>query len=103
MRDVGDAAFERDVLGAAVPVVVDFWAPWCRPCERVTATLRELEREHPDLEFVRVNADESPVVAARHRILALPTVLVLNRGEERARVVGARGRDAYVAALTAVR
>jgi thioredoxin 1 len=103
MRELDDTSFELELRRADRPLVVDFWAPWCRPCDRVTAMLEELEREQPGAEFVRVDADRSPVTAARHGVLALPTVLVFAAGEERARVAGAGTKADYVAALNAVR
>jgi thioredoxin 1 len=97
---VTDATFADDVLAAPVPVLVDFWAPWCKPCEAVEPHLRTLAEEHGErLRLVRMNVDENLVVPGRLGVLALPTVILFAGGEERARVVGAQPRLRYEEAL----
>jgi thioredoxin 1 len=96
MREIGDDTFEHDVLQAERPVVVDFWAPWCGPCGPVTDLLERLATEHGEnADFVKVNADANVVTAARHEVLSLPTTILFEGGEERARVVGARARSHF--------
>jgi thioredoxin 1 len=95
MRAVDDESFELEVLGAAGPVVVDFWAPWCGPCRRVDEILEELEREHDGVTFLKLDIDASPRAAARCRILSIPTAILFEGGEARAEVVGAQPRRRY--------
>jgi thioredoxin 1 len=90
MRDVTDASFERDVLQAGKPVVVDFWAPWCGPCRAVHPILEQLAGETDAVEFVKLDIDENPVNASRYDVLSIPTVILFAEGEARAIVVGAR-------------
>ena len=90
MREVTDASFAVDVLGAARPVVVDFWAPWCGPCKAVTTVLEQLAGETDNVEFVKLNIDESPVTASRYDVLSIPTVILFDGGEPKETLVGAR-------------
>jgi thioredoxin 1 len=91
--EVSDATFEQDVLRSDVPVVVDFWAPWCGPCHAIAPILEQLAAEAEGrVRFTKLNVDESPVTASRYSILSLPSVILYSGGEPRATVVGARPR-----------
>jgi thioredoxin 1 len=95
MRDVTDETFEREVLQAGTPVVVDFWAPWCKPCSAVDPILEELEREFPAVTFTKLNIDENVGAPARFGVLSIPTAVLFDGGEARETVVGARRREHY--------
>ena len=96
MREVTDATFEAEVLGAGKPVVVDFWAPWCGPCHAIAPILDGLAREHEArIDVVKVNVDENFETASRYGVLSLPTTMLFAGGEAKATVVGARPRGHF--------
>jgi thioredoxin 1 len=76
-----------DAAIAAGPLIVDFWAPWCRPCTALEPILEELP-----VDVARVNVDEEPGIASRYDVLSLPTVILFSGGEARGSVVGVRPR-----------
>jgi thioredoxin 1 len=87
---VNEANFEREVLQASRPVLVDFWAPWCAPCRMVAPTLERLAQEQAKvLKIVKVNVDENPGLAGRYGAMSIPTMLVIKGGREVDRWVGA--------------
>jgi thioredoxin 1 len=102
--DVTDETFERDVLQADVPIVLDFWAPWCGPCKAVEPILQELAVAfRGKVEFAKLNIDENPLTAARYDVLSIPTTIVFDGGQARDTLVGARPRKHYERALGTLR
>jgi thioredoxin 1 len=95
MRDVTDETFERDVLQAGRPVVVDFWAPWCGPCKAIEPALDELAGATDKVEFVKLDIDENPRTADTYGVLSLPTVMLFAGGELRETVYGARPKKHF--------
>jgi thioredoxin 1 len=90
VREITDATFESDVLGAGKPVVDDFWAPWCGPCRAVTPVLEQLSGETDKVEFVKLDIDQNPVTASRYDVFSIPTVMLFQGGEPKETLVGAR-------------
>lgn len=96
MDDVSDATFAEEVLASPIPVVVDFWAPWCRPCDAIEPHLRALEAEWEGrARFVRVNIDENLATSGRYGVLSLPTVILFAGGDPKATVLGAQPRSRF--------
>jgi thioredoxin 1 len=85
VEELDAAGFDRAVSGR--PVLVDFWAPWCRPCLALEPILEQLRDRVP---VARLNIDEHLEISARYEILSVPTVVLFAGGEERGRVVGLR-------------
>ena len=94
MREVTDATFEQEVLAAGGPTIVDFWAPWCKPCQAIEPVLEALAAEH-GVGLVRLNIDEHLAVPSRYGVLSLPTVMLFADGEPKATVLGAQPRGHY--------
>ena len=86
-----DANFDDVVVNSDVPVLVDFWAPWCGPCRAVGPILEEVAGEYADrAKVVKVNVDEETKIASSLGVRAIPTIVLFHKGEQKASVVGAR-------------
>ena len=94
MREVTDATFGAEVLEAEGATIVDFWAPWCKPCKAIEPLLEAIAAER-GVGLVRLNIDEHLAVPGRYGVLSLPTVMLFAAGEPKATVVGARPRSHF--------
>lgn len=87
---VTDAAFEKSVLESSLPVIVDFWAPWCGPCKMVAPTLDKIAKEYAGkLVVAKVNTDENSEYAMQYGVQGIPTMLLIYNGKIVNRQVGA--------------
>ena len=97
IQAVSDASFEADVIEASKtqPVMVDFWADWCRPCHMLTPTVEEIAREHAGkLKVVKLNVDENQKIAGRYRIQSIPALKLFRGPLEVDQQVGAMPKEA---------
>ena len=95
---VTDATWASEVLDSDVPVLVDFWAEWCGPCRMVAPVVEEIANEQAGkLKVCKLNVDENPETARTYRVMSIPTLMVFAGGEERKRIVGAKGKAQLLA------
>lgn len=87
---VTDSTFKQEVLESEVPVLVDFWAPWCGPCRMVAPVVDEIAQQYDgQIKVVKVNTDENPNVASQYGIRSIPTLMIFKGGQRVDMVVGA--------------
>ncbi len=88
-KEVNSSSFEAEVLQSELPVLVDFWAPWCGPCKALTPTIDKLAAElDGKVKIVKLNIDESPEIAGKYSIMSIPTLLIFDKGNVSDQLVG---------------
>lgn len=91
--------FENEVLSSEKPVLVDFWADWCGPCKMLSPVIEELAGEVTNAKICKVNVDEQPELAARFRVMSIPTLVVFKAGQVVANSVGVKSKAAILEML----
>ena len=91
--------FQNEVLNSEMPVLLDFWAPWCGPCRMVSPIVDEIAAERGDIKVGNVNVDEQPELAAQFGVMSIPTLVVMKGGKVVNKMVGARLKAQILAML----
>lgn len=89
--------FEQEVVNSEKKVLLDFWAPWCGPCQMVLPIVEEIAAERSDIKVCKINVDENPELAKKFRVMSIPTLVVMNGGEIVKRSVGAKQKEEILA------
>lgn len=96
-----DTTFEQEVINSSLPVLVDFWAPWCGPCLMVAPVIEQIAEAYRDrLKVVKVNVDENPGLSARYQIMSIPTLILFKAGQPVDSVVGALPKNKLISFLS---
>lgn len=100
IQQVSDSSFDGDVLKAAVPVLIDFWAPWCGPCRAIAPIVEELASEYDGkLKIVKMNVDDNPQTPAQYGVRGIPNLILFKSGEVKQQIVGAVPKSQLVKAI----
>ena len=102
-HDISDTAFDAEVLKSDIPVLMDFWAPWCGPCKAMLPVMQELETEYAGkVKIVKMNVDENIDVPGRFSVMSIPTFIIFKGGQPVKTFVGSKSKEDMKKELDAV-
>jgi thioredoxin 1 len=103
VHELSDAEFEAEVINSSIPVLVDFWAPWCGPCKSIAPVVEQLAQEYDGrLKVVKINVDQHRTAATRYNVRGIPTLILFKNGESQEPIVGAVAKQQLVSAIERV-
>jgi thioredoxin 1 len=103
VAEISDADFEAEVLKSSLPVLVDFWAPWCGPCKSIAPVLEEIARDFAGkLKIVKVNVDENPKTPTSYNVKGIPNLVFFKGGKVVEQVIGAVPKDQLLNAINKI-
>jgi len=103
VSQVSDGSFENEVLKADLPVLIDFWAPWCGPCKAIAPVVDELAKEYAGkLKVVKMNVDDNPQTPSKYGVRGIPNLILFKGGQVRDQIIGAVPKAQLVKAINQV-
>jgi thioredoxin 1 len=100
VQEVTDGNFEQEVINSEVPVLIDFWAPWCGPCRAIAPVVGELASEYAGkLKVVKMNVDDNPLTPSRYGVRSIPNLLFFKGGQVKDQIIGAVPKGHFVQAI----
>ncbi len=103
VKNITQTEFDEEVLKSDIPVLVDFWAPWCGPCKMLNPTIQQVADDFAGkVKVLKLNVDESPQIASRYQVMSIPTLLVFTEGTVKHQLVGVVNKNKIAERLNSV-
>lgn len=100
VQEINDGNFENEVINSEVPVLIDFWAPWCGPCRAIAPVVGELAQEYAGkLKVVKMNVDDNPLTPSRYGVRSIPNLIIFKNGQVKEQIIGAVPKGHFVQAI----
>ncbi|MGH7860342.1 MAG: thioredoxin [Candidatus Binatia bacterium] len=97
VQEVSDSSFETEVVNSDLPVLIDFWAPWCAPCRAIAPVVDELAHEYSGrLKVVKMNVDDNPLTPSRYGVRSIPNLMIFRNGAVKEQIIGAAPKGQFV-------